>query len=303
MSDVDRAISQLAARQHGVVHLCQLRGLGLPKAAVHKRVAAGLLHRRFRASYAVGHPRLSQRGEWMAGVLAVSPDAWLTGLSAATLYGVWRRRVPEHVEVLTTSQRGQAEPGLRVTRTRHVDPADVAIVDAIPVVGFARLLLELAAILTARQLANVIHEGEYHRLFDPEAARAVARRACGNRHLHVLCAALAMHERGSAGTFSYREDELFRRLAAARLPEPLANVTLTIDGRRSMVDMYLPDHRLVIEVDGPGHERTRTKREDKERDRLLKGAGIHVERFTIAELPDAPDKIATLLARRAVRAA
>ncbi|MGZ5330969.1 MAG: type IV toxin-antitoxin system AbiEi family antitoxin domain-containing protein [Solirubrobacterales bacterium] len=39
------ALAELAARQHGVAALAQLRALGFDKRAVHRRAAAGRLHR------------------------------------------------------------------------------------------------------------------------------------------------------------------------------------------------------------------------------------------------------------------
>jgi hypothetical protein len=51
------------------------------------------LHRKYRGVYAVGQPRLSQQGEWMAAVLACGPGAYLASLSAAVHMRLWRRRV------------------------------------------------------------------------------------------------------------------------------------------------------------------------------------------------------------------
>ena len=42
------------------------------------------------------------------------------------------------------------------------------------------------------------------------------------------------------------------------LPEPLVNTTLNGDE----ADFHWPDRKLVVEVDGPGHGRPRTQRED-----------------------------------------
>ena len=48
------------------------------------------------------------------------------------------------------------------------------------------------------------------------------------------------------------------------------------------VDFYWPDQNLVVEIDGPGHERPRTKAEDAARDRVLKAAGLTVVRIPSA---------------------
>src|SRR5687768_6344018 len=70
---LDRAIGELAARQHGVVSLRQLQLAGLTASAVRKRATAGRLHRLHRGVYAVGHRRVTGRGRLMAAVLAYGP--------------------------------------------------------------------------------------------------------------------------------------------------------------------------------------------------------------------------------------
>lgn len=50
------------------------------------------------------------------------------------------------------------------------------------------------------------------------------------------------------------------------------------------VDFYWPQFRLVVEVDGIGHERIRTRRDDMRRDARLRKVGIRVLRFSGSEL-------------------
>ena len=74
---LDARIAALAAGQHGVVSTAQLLGLGLSRAAIHRRLAAGRLHRLHRGVFAVGHPSVSPRGRLLAAVLACGPRAVL----------------------------------------------------------------------------------------------------------------------------------------------------------------------------------------------------------------------------------
>ena len=70
---LERAIHELAARQHGVVGLRDLVALGLSAPAVRARVAAGRLHRLHHGVFAVAHPRLlTRRGRFMAAVVAAA---------------------------------------------------------------------------------------------------------------------------------------------------------------------------------------------------------------------------------------
>lgn len=48
--------------------------------------------------------------------------------------------------------------------------------------------------------------------------------------------------------------------------------------RGFIVDLLIPDARLIVEVDGPYHQFR--KRYDAKRDRILKAAGYRIVRFT-----------------------
>jgi len=67
VATADLAIAKLAARQHGVVSIQQLRAAGLDHDAVSYRVRVGRLHRLHRGVYAVGHDGTTSARRWMAG--------------------------------------------------------------------------------------------------------------------------------------------------------------------------------------------------------------------------------------------
>jgi Transcriptional regulator, AbiEi antitoxin len=89
----DAQLARIAARQHGLVTSGQLARLGFARATITYRVSEGRLHPKYRGVYALGHPGLSQDGEWLAAVLAAGPGAALSHLPAASLQAIWRRRV------------------------------------------------------------------------------------------------------------------------------------------------------------------------------------------------------------------
>jgi very-short-patch-repair endonuclease len=60
------------------------------------------------------------------------------------------------------------------------------------------------------------------------------------------------------------------------LPDPLVNTRV----QDIEVDFLWPDSKLIVEVDGPGHQRPRTQREDAARDERLAAAGYRVKRVT-----------------------
>src|SRR5689334_8331410 len=103
---LDRKISWLAERQHGVVAYWQLDALGLGAGAIKERDYAGWLHRVHKGVFAVGHRKLTQKGKWMAAVLACGKTAVLSGFSAAELHGLITVLASRPIEV--TVARGNA---------------------------------------------------------------------------------------------------------------------------------------------------------------------------------------------------
>jgi hypothetical protein len=292
----DLALFRIASRQHGSVTIAQLMAVGLTYSAVSQRIAAGRLQRIHRGVYAIGHNALSQHGRWMAAVLACGPNSALSHLPAATLWQIWRRRVSG--SDVSVPGRRRSRPGVRVHYCRRLDPRDVTVRESIPVTTVARTLVDLADVLTPEQLANVIHEAAFRDRFDPAATRAAMARAHGRHNLAVLDRALALNAAGSAGTKSALEDQFLALTRAAGIPDPLPNAAVQAAGRQIEVDFLWPDLRLCVEIDGPGHNRTRTRNEDRERDEALQAAGHEVVRFSGAEVGDPKELIARLGAGR-----
>ena len=78
----------MAAGQHGVVDLADLRACGLSKQAVSQRVAAGRLFPLYRGVFATGHANLPFEAWCLAAVLACGPGAALSHFAAAVLWGL-----------------------------------------------------------------------------------------------------------------------------------------------------------------------------------------------------------------------
>jgi very-short-patch-repair endonuclease len=128
-----------------------------------------------------------------------------------------------------------------------------------------------------------MYEAAHWGRLDLDAVRATAARLLGRHGLAVLEEAIEAHLKGSAGTKSDLEDA-FHLLIRDRVPKPIANVKVL--GHE--VDAFWPELRLVVEVDGPGHERPRAKRRDRRRDHERREAGYTVLRFTDVEIEREP---------------
>jgi hypothetical protein len=222
--------------------------------------------------YSVVHGGLSWVGECLAAVLACGPRAALARLCAAKLLAVSRFAAPL-IDVVTASRHAPA--GIRVLHSPALHRRDVTSHRGIPVTSMARTLVDLTDVLTAHQLANVIHEAAFRGRFAEPATRDAMARANGRRNLGVLEEALALHREGSAGTKSGLEDAFLTGLPKWAEAPRVNTVLLGI-----VVDFDWPLEKLVVEVDGPGHGRPRTQREDAEKQRKLREAGFAVMRVT-----------------------
>jgi hypothetical protein len=206
----------------------------------------------------------------MAAVLAAGKGAALSHLAAAVHWQIWRRKVTG-IDILVPGQR-RARAGFTIHRCRALDPRDVTVHQGIPITTPARTLVDLSSVLTAPQLANVIHEAAFRNRFDERATTEALTRAPGRNGAN-LHAALQAHASGSAGTRSFAEDRFLAEMAGAEAP--LVNTKLN----GIEVDFHWPRSNLVVEIDGPGHTRPRTRAEDADRDHELRQAGLTVLRI------------------------
>jgi len=204
----------------------------------------------------------------MAAVLACGKGAALTCLSAAELRGTSRWPIGP-ISVLTRTAHKPA--GIDVHRCNRLDPRDVTTFNGIPVTTVARMLVDLSATMTPHQLAWIIHEALHRKCFNLAATRRAMARADGRRGLKNLERAIELHLSGSAGTRSAAEDAYLETLEDT----DVVFVNTTVE-----VDILRPDGS-VVEIDGPGHERPATRREDAERDARLERAGFTVQRLPL----------------------
>src|SRR5215216_6156217 len=175
---MDRAILAIADRQHGVISLAQLLGLGLTERAVHARAAVGRLHRIHQGVYAVGRPDVPIKGRWMAAVLACGDGALLSHQSAATLHGLLHARAGAiHVTISRGSLLRHA--GIRVHRSRCLTPVDRTEIDGIACSSVPATLLALAATVPPNVLESACNRAEIEGVLDMRAVGELLERRQG----------------------------------------------------------------------------------------------------------------------------
>jgi very-short-patch-repair endonuclease len=259
-ADQELRLAALAARQHGVVAVDQLRAIGIGPNATTRRLRCGRLHRLHRGVYAVGHRGLSREGGWLAAVLACGEGAALSHRSAAALWELLGPP-PGAVDVTVPGSGGRRpRRGIRMHRSASLVPAMVTRRRAIPVTTPARTIADLRGVVPGRVWRSAVRQAELRGLALDAGVEPDGTRSELERRFLALC----------------------RR---HRLPPPETNVRIG----PFEVDFLWRERRLIAELDGFAYHRTRTDFEaDRERDARLKVLGYEVVRFTYRRVFDEP---------------
>jgi very-short-patch-repair endonuclease len=292
----DVLLAALAKRQHGVVSLAQLLGLGFSEKGIAERVRTGRMHRIHRGVYAVSPARLRTEGYWLAAVLACGPGAVLSHRSAASLWEL-RPSAAQAIDVTVPARSGRRRrPGIQVHRSTRLTAEEVVTRDGIPVTTVARTLLDLADVLPAQALKRAIDEAEYRGRLDLTSLHAVVENNPGRRGAKLLDLLTEPAQR----TRSDLEEDFLALCRRHRLPRPY--VGATVGGYED--DFVWPDAHLIVETDGLAAHRTRRAFEDdRKRDRRLLHAGYRTVRLTGRALHDDESEVAEALRELLTQAA
>lgn len=226
-------IARVAAKQHGHVTRRQLFDLGLGRRSIAQRLASGELVRVHAGVYAVGYERVEPVARAMAAVLACGDGALLSHDSAAALWGM--RRWPRIPEVTTPEHRRR--PGIDTHRSRTLTCADRRVELNIPTVSAARAILDIAPLLSDKQLTRAVQD----------ARRAGKIKPTDLHRLHLRCPRLRqLVDPTQNPTRSGLEDILIPWLRQHGLPIPILNTH--INGYE--VDALFRHHQTILELDG-----------------------------------------------------
>ena len=284
---VEQALIALARRQHGVVSVAQLAGIGCGRHWIAHRVAIGWLSRRHRGIYVVG-PLEAPFSAAMAAVLACGDGALLSHYPAAVLWAL--RPPPTGAMHVTVMRDVRSREGIRVHRVSELDPRDVTRRHGIPVTSPARTLLDVAASAAQPELNRAVDEARVNRLVTDPSLNEQCSRYPTHRGTAALKTAIRTEPKL---TRSEAERRLLELIRAARLPEPRTNVRV---GRHE-VDFLWLDHRLVVEVDGYAfHSERRSFERDRRRDAELVATGYRVIRVTWRQIVEEPEATVAILA-------
>lgn len=269
-------MARLATRQHGVASRSQLHSLGFGEKAIEVAQSEGRLAPLHEEVYAVGHLRISHRGQWWAAVLAYGSSAVLSHHSAAAIWGLRRRRKgPVHVTARRGRQGILRREGIWIHRCR-LAPEELGVRDGIPVTTVARTLFDLAEVIPYDELKQAAEEADRLKLLRLRELEAACERGYGRRALKPVRRLLVELGAPAEGR-SPLEIRFAEFLREHEIPPPVQNVHV-LDHE---VDALWPEAKLVVELDSWEHHGHRAAFErDRVRDPKLLLAGYRTIRVT-----------------------
>jgi very-short-patch-repair endonuclease len=286
-----RKIASLAGQQRGLVTRAQLLEFGLTRHAIDNWVRSGRLRAIHRGVYLLGLAEPPEGARELAALLACGPGAVISHRSAAALWHLLPGR-PSDVDVTLAGRHCGPKRGIRIHRVRTLDRRDVRQLDTIPITTPARTLLDVAAVLPARNLEQAFAEAQARRLvYRSHLASLLARHPTrpGTRVLRQLIAA----DTAPALTRSEAEERFLALIRNAELPAPEVNARLA----GYEVDFLWREQGLVVEVDGFTFHGSRAAFErDRRRDADLIAGGFRVMRVTWQQIVGAPEALVVRLA-------
>jgi very-short-patch-repair endonuclease len=293
MKWLETSLIALTAQQHGLLTRRQLAEAGLGPKAVHRLRARGVLVPRGPLVFALAGTPTTRAQARLAAVLDAAPAAALGFLSAARVWGMYRRSEGRPHIVRRRDERHRSTPHLGVVHTSlRLPPAHVVTIDGIPVTTPARTVVDLALTEHFGRVARLLDNAWGRRLLTigELSATLQAVRARGRRGVRVLDLLIEerLGMRPAESALELRFEEILRR---HRLPAMDRQVDLgDSDGWVCRADYARLDDALVVFIDSATYHRALLDRDhDDEQTARLRAMGLDVLRFSDAEiLYDAP---------------
>src|SRR3954447_23844599 len=272
----EKVIARLASEAHGVVTRAELLAADVTRAEIKWRLRGGVLIRVHPGVYRVGHIAPSVEATYLAAVRACGPGAVLSGRAAACLLELIKGSPPPP-EVSAPAKRR-----LRGVRTRRRRQLATTVFRQIPITNVPQTLVDLAATLTAEELARACHEAGVKCGTNPRHVEAILARHPAVPGAGKLRSVLLGDTRL---TLSELERRFLQLLREAGLPLPQTN--RPAGGR--YVDCRWPDHRLTVELDSYTYHASRHAWEqDRRREREAYARGDDFRRYTRDDVFERP---------------
>lgn len=277
-----------------MVSRAELLGFGYTPEAIRQRLRTGRLHRQAPGVYSVGTPNLTKHGRLMVAIKRCGPGAVLSYLSAAALWGIWKKE-PAQVHVAVPRRSNPRATDIAIRR-RDLGDDEVTTHWGIPITKPLRTLVDIAAGASRDDTERAINEADARNLIRADTLRERLREMSGPGVPLVR----DILDRDAFVLTDTHLEQLFVPLARrAGLPRPETQVE--VNGHR--VDFYFRELDLVVEADSLRYHRTQfEQRKDKLRAQAHAAAGTACVPFTHFQVAHEGDHVvATLVSSRSAR--
>jgi very-short-patch-repair endonuclease len=250
---IDALVSEIAELNHGVFGAHHLRDLKVPPHERKYRLRVGRWVPVREGAYRMAGTPLTWRGHVLAAIWAGGVRAIASHRTAAELWEL-PGRSDRRVEVTCPRWRRARHDGLVVHETRILGPADLTIVDGIPVTTVTRTIFDLAAVCGSSTVDLAIDNALRRRLTTPSDLRATLDRVAGRGRAGTQRLRGLLDDRGVV-TESEGERLLLRMLERHGLPRPVVQFEIRDDDGHlvARVDFAYPDLKIAIEYDSYEH--------------------------------------------------
>lgn len=308
MTDLDRIVNEIAARQHGVFALDQVPDATESEIRTRSKTARWKRINR-RVLLVEGSPDTWEQRLWVK-LCTAGAGAVVGSRAAAALHGARGMR-RTHIDVI---QPAATVPNLKAPTSRwsnNVPPWHVTVIEGFPVTTMERTIFDLAGLTTParrrrggayvpadlveRTLDNAITDGLVSiRSLTMVFLSLAGRGRPGTRLMREL---LEVRGDGFVVTESVLEDRFVALVAEFGLPEPKRQVQVGSDGTWiGRIDFLFDAQRLVVETDGRRYHSGRiATQQDHRRDLELLAAGWQILRIDWWQLENDRHDVARLL--------
>jgi very-short-patch-repair endonuclease len=283
---VKHVFDEVAAGQHGVVSVWQLRAAGLSVKEVRRRIAG--LRGLHDGVFVTGHAPVSRVQRWWAATLT-APGSVLSFASAAAAWEIRPWEGPFEVVTRRGSGGPRRQGGLLLCRSTTLDHTTLH--------GFAittpeRTIRDLWPRLDEREQRKLLREAlRLQQTTVPQLRRHLDAAPLRSRP-RTLTQTLARYERlGLERCRSDAEAYAIEVLDAARIALPRVNTIIA--GLEA--DLSWPTHRLIVEIDGANYHRDKPL--DADKTRTWTAAGWRVRRAEADEVFHAPQAFVDYVCR------
>ena len=230
---------------------------------------------------------------YWAAHLAIGPSSVISHRSAAAVRELRTSRFA-FVELTVPGPSRRRGRGLRVHRTTWLPARDVTEVDGLPVTSVARTLLDLGAVVPARQVERAFDQADVANVLDLADVQRVLHDGRARPGCAKLRTVVARDIAGTTLTETELEELLLAIVRRAGLPDPICQYPVL----EYRADLCWPAARVIAEADGPAHDTPAGRVHDARRDVQLQNAGWRVLRFPKREILGDPVYVADAIGAR-----